>query len=83
MHRRRQNSPNISREERAGGPILWPEDSEAVDERQEHEAYNGDVAPIGLNFGMIRKILLADALDFTGFAESKIHDATAYPADEA
>lgn len=31
---------------------------------------------------MIREILLADALDFTGFPESKIHDATAYPADE-
>lgn len=32
---------------------------------------------------MVRQILLANALDFTGFAESKIDDATAYPTDEA
>lgn len=73
----------ISSQETARVPVLGEENVEAVDEREDDERYESNVCTNGLKEGVVRDILLVEALNLGGFAESKIGDRTADPGDKA
>src|SRR5215471_3546563 len=71
---------DIRGEEPGYGPLRWKEVGEAVDQNEEDEAEDTEVAAPGLDDGLIRS---NDALGLNSFAEAEVNDAAAGPANEA
>lgn len=74
---------NVGGEETARGPVLRPEDVEAVDEREQDEHDHGQPGTPGLEpFVVVGKVGVGDALGAEGFAEAEVDYAAADPGYE-
>ena len=72
---------DVGSEERGRGPVLGPEDVEAVDEAEEGEADDGAVGAPGLHEGVVGEV--CDALCLARLAEAEVDNAAGDPGDEA
>lgn len=74
---------DVSREETSDRPILWPEDGEAVNQRQDRKEDHCKPCTPGLHKGVaIRQIGVWDVLSGHRFTEAYVGDAAANPRDE-
>lgn len=74
---------NIGSKEAAGAPVLWPEDRETVDQRQNCEHDDCKPRSVRLDPVVIRLISIRDALSDARLAESEVNDRATDPGYEA